>query len=90
MFGFGRKVEMQWVMTKAEMVIEQQREIIVDLRKQNAELMNRMMASDFKELQTYSPMADVEIDLGKEGSVIDFTDEELVGEVVAVEGKPDE
>ena len=87
--GFKKEVRDFMAEVRAEnSVVTQQNEIIGDLREQNQKLLDRLMATNFKELQTYTT-PEVEVALG-DSAETDFSDEELIGEVIDVEGKNDE
>lgn len=69
--------EMRLVFIKEKTVIEEQGRMILLLQGQNKDLLDRLMARDYPELQTYSPTS------YSEEATLDFDqDEELVGTIV--------
>ena len=74
---FMRIMELAFVKDKT--VIQEQSRMILVLQEQNNDLLNRLMARDYPELQTYNTTR-----YKKEGEVdMDFTsDEDLAGTIV--------
>lgn len=68
--------EMQLVFIKDKTIIQEQSRMILVLREQNKDLLNRLMARNYPELQTYTP-----VEHKKEGEYdLDFeSDEDLAG-----------
>lgn len=69
--------EMRLVFIKEKTVIEEQGRMILLLQGQNKDLLDRLMARDYPELQTYSPTS-----YSGEPTMDFDSDEELVGTIV--------
>jgi len=70
--------EMRLAFIKEKTITQEQSKMILLLEKQNSNLMNRLMARDYPELQTYTPVSQ-----GGEEPTMDFeSDEELAGTVL--------
>lgn len=81
---FMRKMELAF--TREEAVIQEQSRMILLLEKQNRGLLDRLMARNYPELQTYSPASYK----GEEEATMDFEhDEDLAGTIVNPEAVED-